>query len=434
MQNKKRSQWSSGFGFVMAAAGAAVGLGNIWGFPYKLGEGGGFVFLLCYLFFVVVVGFPVLLGELAIGRHFGKGAVGAYKQIKPRYKYIGIMGVVACFIILGYYIYFGGVIMEYMIAYVKNIVSDGISGSALAVGGTNTSVSVFWMLIFMGLTFLIVIQGIQGGIEKCSKTMMPALFIMLIFLAGRTLSLNGANEALDYLFKFDFSKLTPQTLTISLVQVFFSLSLGQGIMITYGSYLSKKQSIEKSAAIISLFDTLVAILAAVVIMPGVFSYGMKPDAGPRLMFEVLPLVFLDMKGGNLIGLLFFVLLFFASITSTISMLETVALALNEELKVPKKKATVIVSIFEILIALPVCINPQSFLTYEYVSQNLMVVLGALIMCVILRGEKMQRLVENELEESGLVFYTKKIWRCLIRYVTPVLILFVLFISMGIIKI
>lgn len=434
MDNKKRSQWSSGFGFIMAAAGAAVGLGNIWGFPYKLGEGGGFLFLFFYLFFVVTVGYPVLVSELALGRHYGKGAVGSYGQIKPRYKLIGIMGIIACFIILGYYSYFGGIIMEYAAHYVKNLITDGLSGSALVIGGAGTGVSVFWMLIFMGITLYIVLQGIQGGIELCSKVMMPALIILLIYLAGKCLSLEGAADALKYMFKLDFSNFNGKTLSLALVQMFFSLSLGHGTMITYGSYLKKKESIELSAALIPLLDTLVAVLAAVVVIPTVFSFGMEPDAGPRLMFDALPLIFSEMSGGNMIGLIFFALLFFASVTSTISMLETVASSVTEELKVPRKKAAVIIAILEIIIALSVCWNPSNFQVYEYISQNVLVVLGALVTCIICGWSKSGLLVENEIEAGGARFRTKRFWRFLMRYITPLLIALVLLISMGVIEI
>lgn len=432
MDNKKRGQWSSGFGFIMAAAGAAVGLGNIWGFPYKLGEGGGALFLLFYLFFVVTVGYPVLASELALGRHYGKGAAGTYGQIKPVYKLIGVMGIIACFIILGYYSYFGGVIMEYAVKYAKNLIVDGLIGSALVIGGASTATSVFWMLIFIGITLLIVLQGVQGGIELCSKVMMPALIILLIYLAGKSLSLERASYALEYMFKFDFSNFNGKTLSLALVQMFFSLSLGHGTMITYGSYLGKKESIERSAAMIPLIDTLIAVLAAVVVIPAVFSFGMEPDAGPGLMFDALPLIFSEMKGGNMVGLIFFVLLFFACVTSTISMLETVASSLTEELKVPRKEAAVIVAVLEVMIALPVCLDPSNFQIYEHISQNVMVVLGALVTCIICGWSKTGHLVEDEIEEGVVHFRTKRFWRFLIRYITPILIVLVLLISMGII--
>lgn len=417
----------------MAAAGAAVGLGNIWGFPYKMGEGGGFVFLLLYLFFVVTVGYPILVSELALGRHYGRGAVGTFKGIGPRYKLVGVMGIVACFIILGYYAYFGGVIMEYIASYAKCIFTDGLSGSGLVVGGVSTGFSVFWMLVFMGITLAIVLQGVQKGIELCSKIMMPALVVMLVYLAGKSLSLQGAGSALEYMFKPDLSKLNPKTISLALTQVFFSLSLGQGVMITYGSYLGKKEKIETCGAIIPLFDTMVAVLAAVVVIPAVFSFGMAPNAGPRLMFDALPMIFSGMKGGNLFGLLFFLLLLFASITSSISMLETVASSLTEQIKLPKKKANIIITALTVLIALPVCSDPSLFIKYEYVSQNVMVVLGALIMCLICGQSKTGLVVENEIEADGNVFHLKKGWRVMMRYVTPIFIVFVLLISMGMIR-
>lgn len=430
MDKKARGQWSSGFGFIMAAAGAAVGLGNIWGFPYKLGEGGGFVFLLAYLFFVVVMGYPVLLGELALGRKFGRGAVGVFKALGKRYRFVGVMGVGACFLILGYYVYFGGVIINFTVSYAKNLLTGS---NTLVTGESGSFVSALWLLLFMGATFAIVQRGVQGGIELCSKFMMPALLVMLVYLAGKSLSLPGAKTALTYLFTPRLDEFTPETLSSALTQVFFSLSLGQGIMITYGSYLGKKENLERSAAMIPIFDTAVAVLAAVVIIPAVFSFNMSPDAGPNLMFDALPMVFFEMRGGNLLGFLFFLLLFFASITSSISMLETVVSSLTEQLNVQRKKAVSLVSIFAVLLGIPVCLDRSLFLTYEYVSQYVMVGLGTLIMCLLLGWGPGRGVVEREVALEGGRFYLERPWRFLIRYVSPVLILFVLLISLGIIK-
>jgi len=428
---KTRGQWSSGFGFMMAAAGAAVGLGNIWGFPYKLGEGGGFVFLAAYLFFVVAVGYPVLLGELAIGRKTASGAIGAYQTLGKRYRFVGVLGVGACFLILGYYVYFGGLIMDFAAEYTGNLLTGS---NALVTGEHGSFVSVLWLLAFVGVTFVIVLRGVQGGIELCSKFMMPALLVMLIYLAGKSLALPGAGDALRYLFVPDLDKLTPQTISSALTQVFFSLSLGQGIMVTYGSYLGKKENLERSAAIIPILDTLVAVLAAVVIIPAVFSFGLAPDAGPNLMFDALPLVFSEMRGGNVLGFLFFLLLFFAAVTSSISMLETVASALTEQLKVRREKAVPLVAIFAALMGIPVCLDRSLFLTYEYVSQYIMVSLGALIMCLLLGWGPGRGMVEQEAALGDGRFHLERPWRFLIRYVSPVLVLFVLLISLGIFKI
>lgn len=433
MNKDKRGQWSSGFGFVMAAAGAAVGLGNIWGFPYKMGQGGGFIFLLLYLFFVVVVGYPILVGELALGRHFGKGAVGTFKAINPRLKLLGVMGVLACFIILGYYAYFGGVIIEYTISYANSIFQQGVNGSNLVVGGTSAGISTIWMIVFMAVTLIIVMQGVEKGIESCSKIMMPLLVIMLVYMAGKALSMQGAREALKYMFKPDLSKLNAKTISLALTQVFFSLSLGQGVMITYGSYLGKKEKIAVNAAIIPLFDTTIAILAAMVVIPAVFSFGMAPDAGPGLMFDALPLIFSEMRGGNLMGLMFFTLLLFATVTSSISMLETVASSLTEQLGTPKKKASIIITCLTIAIGLPICSDPSLFTKYEHISQNVIVVLGTLVMCLMCGWGRTGRVVKKEIELEGNKFPFKRLWRGVMAYVTPVFILFVLLISLGIIK-
>jgi len=415
----------------MAAAGASIGLGNIWGFPYKLGEGGGFVFILCYLFFVVAVGYPVLLGEFAIGRRFSRGAVGTYTRINPKFRFMGIMAVLSCFIILAYYNYFGGLVLSYVVQYGQSILREGISGSGFVY---SDSFPVLWLLIFSGATLFIVLGGVQKGIELCSKIMMPLLFIMLVFLAGKSLQLSGAGPAVAYLFLPDFSKFSLKTLSSALTQVFFSLSLGQGIMITYGSYLKKESNLEQCAAAVPLFDTAAALLSSIVIIPAVFSFGMEADTGPGMMFEVIPMIFSRMNGGNVWGFMFFTLLLFASLTSTISMLETVASSLTEELGIPKKRASVIVFAAVSAAGIPVCLDPDLFLAYEYISQNCLVALGALLTCIILGWYLKPEAAIEEISAGNNRFLSKNYWRFMIKYITPLLVFFVLIVSVGIIRV
>lgn len=431
MGNNKRSQWTSGFGFIMAAAGASIGLGNIWGFPYKLGEGGGFVFLLCYLFFVVTAGYPILLGEFALGRHFARGAVGTYTKLNRKFRFIGVMGIISCFIVFAYYNYFGGIIVNYVAQYGKSILRDGISGSVLTHSG---SYPFLWLLVFSGATLLIVLGGVEKGIERCSKIMMPALFIMLIYLAGKSLMLPGAGEAISYLFAPDFSKFSLKTLSSALMQVFFSLSLGQGIMITYGSYLGKDANLERAAVAVPFFDTASALLAGIVIIPAVFSFGMEPDAGPGLMFEVIPRIFSAMNGGNLFGFLFFLLLLFASLTSTISMLETVASSLTEELPIKKKTASLTVFALIALAGIPICLNPGLFPVYEFVAQHCLMTLGILLTCIILGWYWKPESAISEITGENSSFVSRGYWRFMIKYITPLLVFFVFLVAVGIIKV
>ena len=355
MENNK-GQWSSNFGFLMAAIGSAVGLGNIWGFPYKMGANGGGAFLLVYVILVVFVGFAVMLGELTIGRKTGKGAVGAYRALNKKLPWVGYMGVGSAFLILGFYSVLGGMVMRYMLGFLVNMfggagfAAEGFFGSWIA----NMPGMVGFYALFMLLNIVIVMGGISGGIEKFSQVAMPALAVMLVTVIVYVACQPGAMEGYKFMFVPDFSvfdslKSFFDVLKSAAGQMFFSLSLGMGAMITYGSYLSKSEDLNTNTIIIPVADTIVAIMAGMAVMPACSAFGMDYGQGPGLLFNTLQTVFMDGMGGfigNLMGFLFYTLVFIAAITSSISLLEVnTAYIIDKRLekgkKVNRKSITVI---------------------------------------------------------------------------------------------
>lgn len=341
----KRESFGSKIGVIAAAAGSAIGLGNIWRFPYVLGENGGGAFLFVYLAFILAIGIPVMLSEFVIGRSAQLNPYGAFKKLAPGKPWflIGIMGVGAAFMILAFYAAVAGWTLEYIFQSVKN----GFTGkspdelSAMFDEFRQDSLRpVIWFLVFMGLTAWIVISGVRKGIEKYTKILMPILLVILVVLCIRAVTLPGAGAGLSFLFKPDFSKINAETILKALGQAFFSLSIGMGTLITYGSYIKKNDNLATTAVSVSFADTLIAILAGIAIFPAVFAFGIDPGAEEGLVFITLPTIFQQMPGGYYFSLLFFVLLAVAALTSTISVLEVVVAYFVEELKMTRKKATI----------------------------------------------------------------------------------------------
>ena len=343
-----KGQFGSSFGFLMAAVGSAVGLGNLWGFPYKMGANGGFAFLILYLILVVFVGYVIMMTELALGRKTGKGVVGAYKALSKKYAFIGWMGAIAPWLILSFYSMLGGYCIKYAVANLGDLfgaswgIGDANSGEYFGAFTSDMVQTVIFSLIFVVLTVLIVRGGVSGGIEKFSTVAMPALFIMLVIVIIRSVTLPGASEGLAFMFKPDWSAFEGTgwitVLAVAGGQMFFSLSLGMSIMIAYGSYLPKDQNLERSALVIPFADTLVAIMAGLATMPAVFASGLEPSQGPGLLFITLQTVFHSMGGfGPFFGFLFYTLVFIAAITSSISLLEGIsAVAMDSVIEKGKK--------------------------------------------------------------------------------------------------
>ena len=339
-----RGQWSGKLGFIFAAAGSAIGLGNIWRFPYSAGEGGGGLFVLIYLFFVLLIGVPVMLTELSIGRKTERNPVGAFKALVPDkfWPCVGGLGVVTGFGILAFY----AVIAGWTLGYVYKAITGGLasavdSASSAAIFTDIVSDPVAALLLtaaFLGLTVLVVRGGVSGGIERITTILMPVLLLLLIVLAIRAITLPGGGEGLAYLFKPDFSELSFTVVMGALGQALFSLSLGMGAMITYGSYMPKSENLWQAGIYVALFDTLIAILAGLIIFPALFFAGAEPDSGPGLVFVVLPTIFNAMPAGNIVAIAFFSLLAIAALTSTISLLEVVVAYFVDERKWNRTKA------------------------------------------------------------------------------------------------
>lgn len=324
-----RDQWSGRFGFILAAAGSAIGLGNIWRFPYSAGEGGGGIFVIIYLFFVLVIGLPVLLTELSIGRSTQRNPVGAFKALVPKtaWPMLGGLGVITGFGILAFY----AVIAGWTVGYLWKALTGGLAVAQDA----ETSTAVFqglvsdpWLAllltgIFLALTVIVVRGGVSKGIERVTKVLMPMLFVLLLLLAVRAVTLPNGLEGLTYLFSPDFSELSLNVVIGALGQALFSLSVGMGAMITYGSYLPKTENMWQAGAYVALFDTFIAILAGLIIFPALFYAGAEPNGGPGLVFVILPTIFNAMPAGSIVAIAFFFLLAIAALTSTISLLEVV---------------------------------------------------------------------------------------------------------------
>ncbi|MEG2221085.1 MAG: sodium-dependent transporter, partial [Cetobacterium sp.] len=340
--SNERGNWGSSVGFVLAAAGSAIGLGNLWKFPYLAGKNGGGAFVIVYLSLVVILGFSLMLGEMAIGRRGKSDAYGSYNNIKKGWGFVGMMGILCCFVIYSYYV----VIAGWIVKYIGLFLSGGMDGDPVEYFSTFISsgtTPIIYSVIMVVATALIVLKGVSGGIEKASKIMMPTLFIFMLIIVVRSVTLPNAMDGIKYFLKPDFSLITPKVIIAALGQVFFSLSLGMGAMITYGSYLSPETKLVKSAFCIPVLDTIIALLAGLAILPAVFSFGLEPTAGPGLIFITLPKVFSAMPFGNIFGVIFFVLVLFAALTSTISLLEVVVSFVVDQFKLDRKKATVLVS-------------------------------------------------------------------------------------------
>lgn len=351
-----REQWKSRTGFILAAAGSAVGLGNIWRFPYLAGEHGGGVFLALYLIFVFTIGISILLAELTIGRAAKRQPAGAFRVLGGgRWLAAGYFGVAAAFFVLSFYSVVGGWTLAYVVKATTGALDGATAGSAGQVFNAliaDPLKPVAYHGIFMALTTVIVLRGVVGGIEATSKLLMPALFILLLVLVGRALTLPNAGAGLAFYLQFDFEKVTGGTVIAALSQAFFSLSVGLGAMITYGSYLDARESLPKSAAWVAIIDSGVAFLAGLLIFSAVFAFGLDPAAGPGLTFVTLPAIFGQMPGGTIFAFAFFLLLTVAALTSAVSLLEVPVAYLIDEHGVSRRGAAVLLGAIVFLLGIP----------------------------------------------------------------------------------
>ena len=345
---KNREHWGSRLGFILAASGSAVGLGNIWKYPHMAGENGGAAFTVIYLICILLVGLPIVIAEFVIGRKTQLSPVGAFKTLAPNtnWKYVGVLGVCAAFVILSFYGVVGGWTLRYALlslvgGFTKISGNPELAGEQFSLFISNPINPVFWQIVFMALTIFVIVRGVKGGIEKWAKIMMPAILLILVILMIRGLTLPNGLKALEFLFQPKFSDLNASSVVLALGHAFFTLSLGMGTMITYGSYLKNDQDLLSSALWIILLDTIIAIMAGIAIFATVFALGANPDSGPGLIFVALPTMFPQIAGGTLWGSLFFFLLFMAALTSAISILEVITAFFIDELSWSREKATVV---------------------------------------------------------------------------------------------
>lgn len=441
-----RGRWSSRFGFIMAAAGSAVGLGNIWKFPYITGMHGGGAFVLCYLFCIATIGIPLMVAEMVIGRHTRKGPVGAFKRLKGgRWEIVGWLGVCAGFVILSYYCVVAGWAVDYLWLALRGAFSQQHASQVPQLFSdllASDLSQLFWQALFMAMTVLIVIGGVKSGLERANKVMMPILFLILVALAGFGLFSPGGTQALDFLFMADWSKLDPPAMLEALGHAFFSLSLGMGAILTYGSYADDETSIPKVAITVSVMDTLVALLSGLAIFPIVFTYGMAPAAGPGLVFKTLPILFSRMPGGSVIAILFFLLLVFAALTSAISLLEVVVAYYCDERKWQRRKATLVMGLTIFAIGVPSAlsgnllkdwqfIGDRNFLdSVDFVATNYLLPLGGLLITLFAGWVLTPAVAKAELTKGTAIGWFYPLWRFLIRYVSPVLVALVLLNKVG----
>ena len=351
---EKRHQWASNLGFILAAAGSAVGLGNIWKFPGKVGAYGGGAFLLCYLLIVFLVGFPVMLAELSIGRATQKNVVGAFRTLNPRWRFAGYIGIVTLFVILSYYCVVGGWVLKYVQIYAAGAhfgAGPGAYADYFSAFSAKPVEPLLWGLGFLVLCIVVVVRGVSQGIEKVSKVLMPLLFLLLAGLVVYSVTRPGAGEGLRFLFGIDPARLSGDTLVGALGQAFFSLSITGSGMIIYGSYLSKSENIIHSSCMTAVLDTCAALLAGLAIIPAVFAFQMDPASGPPLMFITLPKVFSQIPFGNIIGGLFFLSVLFAGITSLMNMFEVCAEALQKTFRIRRKLSILITGTIIFIIGL-----------------------------------------------------------------------------------
>ena len=471
---EERKGFGSNFGFLMAAVGSAVGLGNIWGFPNKMGANGGFTFLVIYLILAACCGIIVMVGELALGRKTGRGAVGAYRVLSKKFKWLGWLGILSAFLILFFYCALGGYCIKYVVLNVGDLFgasfgSNGLDGAGVfgAFRG-NQMEAVIYGLIFVLLTMIIVMGGIGGGIEKVCSVGMPALFVILLICIIRACTLPGAVDGLKYMFVPGWAlengviKEAPDFLTVLATaggQMFFSLSLGMGAMITYGSYLHKKENIEKNALLIVIMDTLVALMAGLCVIPGRFA--LDPTGalgGPSLLFVTMQNVFHKMPLGALFGILFYLLVVFAAISSSISLLEVIVAHFCDKArdagKGDKRKVySLIAAVFVGLGCILICvdslggagISPFNILGiekdvngnlptwcdcwldfFDCISEGILMPLGALLMCLCIGWELGPKMVDDECCLEGQSFKMKGFFNICVKFITPLCMILVLY--------
>lgn len=444
MEDKKKESFTGKIGFVLAAAGSAVGLGNIWRFPYLAAKYGGGVFLLIYILLAITFGFSLMITEIAIGRRTGKSVIGAYKSIDKRFAFLGPIASLVPFIITPYYCVIGGWVFKYLAVFVSGAGAEATDDSFFSTFiGANSKPAVFF-IIYALITAVVVLFGVEKGIEKISKLLMPVLILLTVAIAVYTITVPGAMEGVKYYLLPSFEGFTAtkllKTIVAAMGQLFYSMSLAMGIMVTYGSYMRKEDALESSVRQIEIFDTLVAFLAGMIIVPGVFAFSGGDagalNAGPGLMFVTLPKVFASMKGGQIVGALFFVLVALAALTSSISLFETMVSIIIEKFKLSRIVATFVGFVFLIILGMTsvfgygmwsnVTIMGYQFLDfYDFISNNIIMPIVALITCILIGYFAKTKFVEDEVLLGEDKFNARKMYKVMVLVVCPICMIVIL---------
>ncbi len=443
--NQGREQWASKIGFVLAAAGSAIGLGNIWRFPYKAGQYGGGAFVLAYILATFLIGIPLMIAEFSMGRSTQKSPVGALKKLRDSrfWPLVGWMGICSAFIVLSYYSVVGGWILNYIYESCFSSFQTGMAGVRFEELLARPGQQMLWHFLFMAITVFIVRGGVKSGIEKCSKILMPSLMVILFILMVNSLMSSGAGEGIRFLMKPDFSKLTRAGILEAMGHAFFSLSLGMGAMITYGSYLDKGTNISVSVLQIVALNTFYAIMAGLMVFPVVFTYNVDPGMGPGLFFVTMPEIFARMPGGQIIGFFFFVMVVFAAITSAVSLLEVVVSYFIDQLGWSREKANYLLGSVIFLAGIPSALSSNILKTVtlfggknifdslDFLASNYIMPIGGLLTAVFVGWVLTKQEKEPELKCGEGSFHFYGIWNVLIKYVVPVALVIVLLYTTGI---
>lgn len=436
---KKRDKFTSGFGFVIASSASAVGLGNIWRFPYLAAKYGGGMFLLAYLILVVTFGFSLMIAENALGRRTGKSELEAFSAVNKKFGFIGFLAFLVPCIILPYYNVIGGWVIKYLAGFAAGAHEAMAGDSYFTDMLANPAVMVLFQFLFNLATTLVIIRGVQKGIEKLSTILMPILVVLAIAIAIYSITLPGAMEGVKYFLIPDFSHFSIMSIVAAMGQMFFSMSLAMGIMIAYGSYLPKDANLEKSVGHIELFDTAIAILAGLMIIPAVFAFSggdsAALSAGPKLMFVTLPKVFEKMGMSTIIGVAFFLLVLFAALTSSVSVMEAIVSAICDKTGFKRTKVAAITGVLSFLVGLLPVLG-YSVLSWvkilgfdildfmDFITNSLIMPIVALLTCIFIGWIAGVNIIDDEVELSGQ-FKRKKLFHVMIKYIAPVLLIIIL---------
>ena len=436
---KERSSFSGKIGFVLAAAGSAVGLGNIWRFPYLAAKYGGGIFLLVYIVLALTFGFAFMSAEIALGRKTGLSAIGAYGALSKRFSFIGTLTALVPMIILPYYSVIGGWVTKYLAAFCTGQARLAAESGFFESFISKPAEPLIWFLVFLGITSFVVLRGVEKGVEKVSSIMMPILVVLSVIIAVYAVTLPGAFEGVLYYITPDFSKFSAKTVLAAMGQLFYSMSLAMGIMITYGSYMKKDVNLEASVKQIEIFDTGIAFLAGLMIIPAVFVFSGGDEAalgkGPGLMFVTLPQVFESMKGGTVIGAAFFILVLFAALTSSISLMETVVSIFSDKFKVKRSTACILTIAICLFLGIPsslgfglwggVKIIGLSFLDFfDFISNSVLMPIVAFLTCIFVGYVIKPKTLADEIRRDG-TFGRERVFTVMIKYLAPICIVLIL---------